>query len=162
LDPKRRSGRAAALIVPAAAVVAGLLLYLRTRIEPPTIPAYTLASLSDAAIPELVPGGQFALDLVPTQQLTGAIAARGFLMRGDSVWLWDAPQFMVDRDGTLHLRGPVDVLFRGFPSGDWDVAIAVGRPDSLPTEPRYVLGARDRDAGARSWMLLHERVHLGS
>ena len=78
------------------------------------------------------------------------------------MWPWDAAQFLVDRDGTLHVRGPVDTLFRGVPPGDWEVAIVVGRPETLPNEPRYVLGARDGDAGTGGWMLLRERVHLGS
>ena len=92
--------------------------------------------------------------------MTGAVAARGFLLRGDEVQAWDPP-FTVDRDGTIRLDGPVEALFAGVPPGPWDIAVAVGRPETLPTAPRDVLRARDAGAGDAAWRLVREHVVLG-
>ena len=65
--------------------------------------------------------------------------------------------------GTVRLDGAVDTLFAGVPLGAWDVAIAVGRPETLPTAPRDILRARDAgasDADA-AWRLVRERIVLG-
>jgi hypothetical protein len=92
--------------------------------------------------------------------VTGAVAVRGFLLRGDEVRPWDPP-FEVSRDGSVRVSGPVDALFKGVPAGEWEVALAVGRPEALPTAPRDVLRARDPDAGSQAWRLLRRRVVLG-
>jgi hypothetical protein len=101
------------------------------------------------------------MDLRPSAPVDGAVAARAFLLRGDAVRPWSIP-FAVERDGTVRIVGPVDTLFAGVPSGAWEVAIAVGRPENLPTDPRDVLHARDRaaDSGAAAWHLVRERVRL--
>jgi hypothetical protein len=156
--PTRRRSVVALLLVPAAVLVTATLLVLRLRMEPPTVPAYALAG--DAGAVVLHPGERFRLALEPEGLVTGAVAARGFLLRGDEVQAWDPP-FTVDRDGTIRLDGPVDTIFAGVPPGTWEVTVAVGRPETLPTAPRDVLRARDAGAGDAAWRLVRERVVLG-
>ncbi|MGA7124493.1 MAG: hypothetical protein WBY94_30605 [Polyangiaceae bacterium] len=156
-----RHSKLAALVAPAAVVVAGGLLVLRLHFQPPTVPPYTLATSGDVTV--LRRGGHFELDAVPTREVTGAVGARAFLVRGTEVRPWDPP-FEVSRDGSAHIRGQVDGLFAGVPPGDWEIDVAIGRPEMLPTAPKDVLRARDADvdAGAAAWRLVRERIHLGS
>lgn len=138
------------------------LLVLRMQIQPPTIPPYRIApSASAPQEPDLRPGDRFILTLEPVGQLTGAITGRGFLLRGDEVRPIE-PEFLVDRDGTIHVAGDVAKMFAGVPPGEWDVALAIGRPETLPTSPRDVLRARDADGGPPSaaWWLVRQRVRL--
>ena len=66
--------------------------------------------------------------------MTGAIAARGFLLRGDTVRPWDPP-FSVDGDGTVHIAGAVDVLFAGVPAGLVGSRGRRGAPRDAPHRP---------------------------
>lgn len=154
----RRRSVVALLLVPAAILVTATLLVLRLRMEPPTVPSYVLAG--DGGNVALHAGERFRLVVEPEGVVTGAVAARGFLLRGDEVQAWDPP-FTVDRDGTIRLDGPVEALFAGVPPGPWDIAVAVGRPETLPTAPRDVLRGRDAGAGDAAWRLVREHVVLG-
>jgi hypothetical protein len=149
--------------VAAAILVTATLLVLRLRMEPPTVPSYALANAeADGGAMVLRAGGRFRLAVEPSGMVTGAVGARGFLLRGDVVQAWDPP-FTVDRDGSIHLDGPVETLFAGVAPGPWEVAVAVGRPETLPTAPRDVLRARDAGVGAGDapWHLVREHVVLG-
>jgi hypothetical protein len=152
----------ALLLVPAAAVGAGTLIALRLHFEPPTVPPYTLAESGDCVV--LAPGHRFEVDLRPTAPVTGAVGARAFLLQGEHVRPWDPP-FSVFSDGSVRIAGSVDALFAGVPAGDWEIAVAVGRPEVLPTAPRDVLRARSEDGrhsgAAVGWRLVRERVRLG-
>jgi hypothetical protein len=147
----------ALVLVPGAALVAAGLVTLRLHFQPPTVPTFAIADARDGE--SIGPGDPFALEIHPQRALEGAIAARGFLLRGDDVRPWD-PAFTVATDGTVRIAGPVDTLFAGVPSGPWEIAVAVGRPETLPTAPNDVLRARDQDAGDLSWRLVRERVFL--
>jgi hypothetical protein len=159
--PARRRSVVPLLLVPAAIIVTATLLLLRLRMEPPTVPSYSLTGgETDAGAVVLRAGERFRLAVEPGGIVTGAVGARGFLLRGDEVQAWDPP-FTVDRDGSIHLDGPVETLFAGIAPGPWEVAVAVGRPETLPTAPRDVLRARDAGAGDAAWHLVREHVVLG-
>ncbi len=149
--------RFALAIVPAAAAVAFALVTLRLHFQPPTVPAFAVADAKDEV--DLSKGGRFELDVHPESPVTGAIGARGFLLRDDLVRPWDPP-FSVQTDGSIRIAGPVDKLFEGVPEGPWEVAVAVGRPETLPTAPRDVLRGREQDAGSLSWRLVRQRVRV--
>jgi hypothetical protein len=151
----------AILVVPAAVLVSIALLALRLYFQPPTVPPYELAPLKSG--PHFRAGERFELHLRPSAPVTGAVAARAFLLRGDEVRPWDPP-FEVERDGEVRIAGPVDVLFSGVPAGEWIVAVSVGRPEVLPTAPKDVLRARDADpdAGRAAWRLVQARIWLGA
>lgn len=146
-------------ILPAIAVVAGGLVALRMHFQPPTVPAFALAGPGASGEVTLTHGAQFALDLRPEAPVSGAIAARTFLIRGDDVRAVLAP-FTVTGDGAVHIEGAVDTLFDGVPDGAWDVAVAVGRPETLPVAPQDILRARDADPRELGWRLVRERVFL--
>ena len=151
------SGRAIALLlVPAAIALAVVLLVMRVRLEPPTVPPFELLDGGTAVIH---PGGRFVMEVEPVGQVVGAVGVRGYLVQGDTVRPWDPPVDVV-RGGTVHIEGPVDRLFAGVPPGEWDVALAVGRPETLPRAPVDVLQARGTDAGAAAWRLVRMRVRL--
>jgi hypothetical protein len=152
----------AVFLVPAAVGVAALLLVLRLHFQPPTIPPYAIVDADPSSVVDLRHGGRFELTLRPEREVSGAVGARAFLVRDGAVRPWDPP-FAVDRDGSLRIEGPVDTLFADVPPGKWEVAVAVGRPENLPTAPLDVL--RARDAGptdrAAAWRLVREQVRLG-
>jgi hypothetical protein len=151
------SGRAVALLlVPAAIALAVVLLVLRVRLEPPTVPAYELV---DGGTAVLRPGGRFEMEVEPAAQVVGAVGVHAFLVQGNTVRPWDPPVEIV-RGGTVHIEGPVDRLFAGVPPGEWDVALAVGRPETLPRAPVDVLGAHGTDAAAAAWRLVRMPVRL--
>jgi hypothetical protein len=154
------------LLVPSAIAVAGVLLLLRLYFQPPTVPRYALA---DAGPQEqeidVLPGARFEVELRPVAPVVGAVAARAFLLRGKEVRPWPAwpAHFDVERDGSVRIAGAVDTLFAKVPSGPWEIAIAVGRPETLPVAPAEILRARDADAdaGPAPWQLVCERIKLG-
>ncbi|HLK35869.1 MAG TPA: hypothetical protein VKU41_03890 [Polyangiaceae bacterium] len=150
--------QAAALLVPAAAAVALALVTLRLHFQPPTVPLYAFDRSTDGAV--LSQADTFDVKLRPAAPVRGVIGARGFLVRDEEVRPWDPP-FHVDPDGSVRIEGQVAVLFAGVPPGPWTLAIAVGRPEVLPTAPRDVLRARTDDGSPASWRLLRERVLLG-
>jgi hypothetical protein len=158
----KRGNLLALALVPGAGLVAVGLFLLRMHFQPPTVPSFAiarpLASLDE--IP-LAAGQQFALEVHPSAPVRGAIAARGFLLRGDEIRPWTVP-FSVDADGTVRIDGAVDSLFAGVPAGAWDVAVAIGRPETLPTTPTEVLRAAHstEDLPDLSWRLVRERVFL--
>jgi hypothetical protein len=155
-----RTPRAVAVaLVATPVVIAAALVGLRLHYEPPTVPVY-VADTGAAGERDLDPGGRFELTLRPSAEVTGAVGARAFLLRGDEVRPWDPP-FAVARDGSVTIAGPVDALFAGVPAGSWQVAVAVGRPETLPTAPRDVLRARGRDAReSAGWRLVTQDVRL--
>ncbi len=175
--PTTNSSTPAVLLVSVAIAVAGALLALRLHFQPPTVPAYTLGasepplhappspardatgSAADREVP-VARAGRFSIAAHPEGAVVGAIAARGFLVRDGHVRPWDPP-FEVTRDGSVRIAGPADTLFAGVPDGPWEIALAVGRPETLPTAPNDILRVRG-DAGLAAWRLLRERIRLGS
>lgn len=154
-----KSGRIIALLlVPGAAALAVVMLLLRVHVQPLTIPPYSIASGSTT---ELRPGGQFSLELDPKGPLTGAVMAKAFLLQGTTLHAWE-PVFVVDKDGTIHVAGPVDTLFAGVPAGEWELEVVVGRPEQLPRTPDDAVKGRDAPVSGGAWQLLHERVHVGA
>jgi hypothetical protein len=164
-------------LVPAAVAVAGALVVLRLHYQPPTVPEYRIVG-DDGGAHAIDRGGRFDLELRPRGPVAGAIGARAFLLRtsgagapsapldGGSQREWERvrpwdPQADADRDGTVRIIGASADLFAGVPDGTWDVAVAVGRPEVLPTAPRDVVGEIGRDRGpSAAWRLVVERIVL--
>jgi hypothetical protein len=150
----------AVLLVSLAVAVAAGLLALRLHFQPPTVPVYALEPEPGEGEVLVTHGGDFTVVARPEGAVVGAVAARGFLVRGDEVRPWDPP-FEVTRDGSVRIAGKVDTLFARVPDGEWEVALAVGRPENLPTAPADVLRAKvGGDAGPAAWRLLRERIRL--
>ena len=149
------SNKIALVIVPAAVAVTAVLVSLRMHFQPPTVPTFAIAGAMDGAT--LGKGDNFNLLIRPTSRVQGAVAARGFLLQGDQTRAWN-PTFVVAEDGTVTLSGPVEKVFADVPPGPWDVAVIVGRPETLPTKPDEVLRARDQYE--LSWRLVREHIIL--
>jgi hypothetical protein len=157
-----RAGKSAAtLLLPVAFLVTGALLLLRLHFQPPTVPPYAILGAAGTEELELRHGGTFEMDISPLGRVGGAVAARAFFVRDDTVRPWNAP-FVVARDGSVRIGGPVDALFADIPPGRWEIAVAVGRPETLPTTPLEILRARDAGSDKRpaAWQLVRERVRL--
>jgi hypothetical protein len=173
-------------LVPAAAAVAGGLVLLRLHYQPPTVPEYTVVG-DDGGAHAIDRSGRFDLELRPQSTPEGAIGARAFLLRvgaapataspevgaaggtreggahpeWERVRPWD-PWADAARDGTVRISGATADLFAGVPDGPWDVAVAVGRPEVLPTAPRDIAEEIGRDRGpSAAWRLVVERIVLG-
>jgi hypothetical protein len=149
------------LLVPAAVGVAAALLGLRLHFQPPTVPAYAIVGANDEL--PLRPGGRFELELRPASPVTGAVGARAFLRRENVLRPWDPP-FTVARDGSVRIAGAVDALFANVPPGPWEIVVAVGRPETLPTAPQDVLrkSHADVDADAAAWRLVRRGIRLSA
>jgi len=163
------SARRAAVValVPTAVATALALVVLRVHFQPPTLSRY-VESTDDSVgggvtlAPVSLPAeGRFEMQLRPTTPVRGAVGARGFLLNGDDVRPWDPP-LSVSMDGVVRIAGPVARLFAGIPPGTWEVAIAVGRPEFLPTAPNDVLQARAHDREGAGWQLLIKPIRLGA
>jgi hypothetical protein len=61
----------------------------------------------------------------------------------------------------MHLEADASALFAGVPAGDWDLAIAVGRPEMLPRAPSDALRPPPAGAQGAPWFLVRQRVHFG-
>jgi hypothetical protein len=155
---KRNPVIAGAPIVTAIAAAAALVA-LRLHFQPPVVPLYALAADDAGAEERIVPDAAFAVTMAPATPVEGAVAVRGFLLRGEEVRPWDPP-FAVERDGTVHVAGRTDLLFAGIPDGAWEMAFAVGRPEVLPTAPLDVLRAREHDPAEAGWHLVRRRISV--
>jgi hypothetical protein len=157
MDAKAKHSTLAVALVALAVALAVLLVLLRLHFQPPLVPRYELAE--GTAEIALKPGDRFEMNLRPSAAVQGAIAARAFLLRGREVRPWDPP-FSVSTDGAVRIAGQVDSLFAGVPRGRWEVAVAVGRPELLPTAPDDILHGRNDDSRPSGWRLVRERVWL--
>jgi hypothetical protein len=155
-------------LVPSAVVMAAGLILLRLHFQPPTVPRYemtlrtreTPSAQIDPAEELILPKGvDLEIEIHPTVPVRGAVGARAFLLRGDELRPWDPP-FTAGLDGSIRIAGRVDELFRTVPRGSWDMAVAVGRPEVLPTVPHDVLQRRDQDPIEAGWHLVHKRIRL--
>ena len=155
----RSSSIPAMLLLPVAVLVAGGLLALRLHFQPPTVPRYALAGAAPGPRVPVLRGTRFTIEARPDAPVVGAVGARAFLVRGVDVRPWDPP-FEVTRDGSVTIAGAADALFAGVPDGPWDIALAVGRPETLPTAPNDILRG-ESDAGSAAWRLVREPIKLG-
>jgi hypothetical protein len=166
--PPARRNAIALLIAPTAIVMAGALVAMRLHFQPPNVPRYD-ATVTQTLVEPGPPGAandrglrrgdRLSIDLHPQAAITGAIGARAFLLRGDEVRAADPP-VSVAVDGVVHIAGTVDELFPDAPRGRWEVAVAVGRPEVLPTAPRDVLRRRDEDPALAGWHLVRTPIRL--
>ncbi|WP_437941042.1 hypothetical protein [Sorangium sp. So ce341] len=91
----------------------------------------------DAVAPgtaRLGPGSRLEIALRPATRVEGPVAVRAFLLAGDKALPWDVrPE--VSAQGAARIAGDTEALFRGVPEGEWEIAIAIGRPEALPDRP---------------------------
>jgi hypothetical protein len=148
----------ALLLVPVGAVVAAGAVALRMHFQPPTVPDYSLVGVAPGSEVTLAPGGSFTMVMQPSGQVTGIVGAHGLLLGQGQARPWD-PSFSVAANGTVSVAGTREQLFPGVPPGEWDVAVAVGRPETLPTRPGDFSADHGHDDRA-GFRIVHQRLHL--
>ncbi|WP_438007561.1 hypothetical protein WME89_01790 [Sorangium sp. So ce321] len=120
----------------------------------PPVPAYAVAvsggdqTLRSApgAAPEnglatsVGPGSRLEISLRPATRVEGPLEVRAFLIRDGEAHPWDV-KIELSRQGAARIAGDREALFQGVPAGRFQIALAIGRPGSLPTGPEDVLRA---------------------
>jgi hypothetical protein len=108
----------------------------------------------------LVPGTRLDLTLRPETAVTGAVAVRAVLSRDGRVQRWDAPA-EIQPDGVVRIVAPRDTAFPGVAPGPWELIVAVGRHDDLPSTPEALDRAPARvEARARAYHVARVRLLL--
>jgi ferric-dicitrate binding protein FerR (iron transport regulator) len=167
LAPRRRL-RMAVPGVAALAAAAAVFLLVSPRGGPP-LPGYTLSLSSEqevrsgapeAEVPRLGPGSLIDLILRPEQAVAEPVEVRAFLLRPGEARAWTPPMER-SAEGAVRIHGSVESLL-SIPPGEWTLAIAVGRPGTLPTDPGELrpLVEEGRAPAAGSWRLLTRRFLL--
>lgn len=167
LAPRRRP-RMIVPVVAAMAAAAAVFLLVSPRGGRP-LPGYTLSLSSEqevrsgaaeAEVPRLGPGSLIDLILRPEQAVTEPVEVRAFLLRPGEAQAWTPPMER-SAEGAVRIHGPVESLLSISP-GEWTLAIAVGRPGTLPTDPGELrpLVEEGRAPTAGSWRLLTRRFLL--
>jgi hypothetical protein len=117
-------------------------------------------SAPEQELPRLGPGSLLDLVLRPELAVKEPVEVRAFLLRQGEARAWTPPMERSD-DGAVRIRGPVEALL-SVPPGEWTLAIAVGRPGTLPVDPgelrSWVEEGRTPEAGP--WRLLTRRFLL--
>jgi hypothetical protein len=166
--PKRRviSGLLAA--APLVAAAAAVFFFLRP-VRSPAVPSYELMvaggeqvqrSTPDAPPSEvrrLGPGSSLTLTLRPATRVEGPVAVRGALApvsatgtleRGGSrVW---SPPITITPEGAVRITGTKEALFQSVPAGTWEILVAVGRSEALPSGADALVDAAARASEPRS------------
>jgi hypothetical protein len=161
LSSRRGATLAVAVVL---AVAAAIALFIRPMHEErATLPAYALVvsggdrATRGAATPTdeiaVTRGSKLEIVLRPATSVKGEVAARAFLVQGDVAKEW-SPPVSVSPDGAIRIDATGEMLA----AGTWDVALAVGRPSELPSEPEAIVRAFAHRDEQRSWQLLVTRV----
>ncbi len=148
-----RARRWARVAVPVFAAAAAMTLVLWPSAPPPLPPyrlelsATALQQRGDAPAVEgeivvhLGAGDHVVVVLRPAARVEGPVAARAFWRGAGPAEVWSAPLEVAD-GGAVRLDGSGDALFGGRP-GRWEIAIAVGRPEAMPTDAAQVFQMLD-------------------
>ncbi|WP_437274585.1 hypothetical protein WME90_25385 [Sorangium sp. So ce375] len=111
------------------------------------------------ATARLGPGSRLEIALRPSTRVDGPIAVRAFLIQGEAARPWDV-QADVSDQGAARIEGDTETLFRGVPEGEWEIAIAIGRPAALPDGAAGVVDARPHDGKDSTFRVLRFKVLL--
>lgn len=172
----RSSRRGVAMAFSGVALAAGitLLLVLPGRGAfsplPSPLPDYSITLLGEQTergpamatpLPVFGPGSEIDLVLRPDTATTGAIAARAFIVRGGVVEAW-TPPMEISSSGSVRIAGSFEAVFRGIPPGPVELALAVGRPGSIPDDMSVVspASAGASAPGERAWRLVSIRAQI--
>lgn len=161
--PRRSRRWAGGAVAGALALAAALALFLRTPALPQvpdfdlTLSAGELDQRSKPAgtgVPRFGPGSRVEIIVRPHAPVDGKVGVRGALVRGGEVRDFHPPMDIA-LNGAVHIEGTREVVFAGVPDGEWEIWLAVGRPDALPSR----LPA-DRPSDPRAARILRASVIL--
>jgi hypothetical protein len=112
-----------------------------------------------AALPRLGPGSRLEMTLRPATLVKGAVAVQGFLIHDGRAQRWDV-QADVSPEGAVRIAGEKEALFGGAQAGRFEIALAVGRPSALPSDPEAVLAVTEKGPSSDGWYLLRQPILL--
>ncbi len=159
----RRASRLAGWSALAAA--AALVLLLRAPGTQPPLPSYAMElsggvqeMRGDPASPPRTfpPGSQLELVLRPQTAVSGPLAVRYFLGRGNALQPWPAPG-VITADGSVRVAGTVGREIT-IPPGEWTLWVVVGRPEKLPDAVALSAHLSRPPPGEPDWVLLKSRL----
>jgi hypothetical protein len=104
------------------------------------------ASSGAGATARLGPGSRLEITLRPATRVDGPVAVRAFLIQGETARPWDVHADLSEQ-GAARIEGETETLFPGVPEGEWEIAIAIGRPAALPDSAAGLADARSSKAG---------------
>ncbi|AUX31361.1 MULTISPECIES: hypothetical protein [Sorangium] len=111
-------------------------------------------------IARLGPGSRLEIALRPATRVEGPVAVRAFLIAGDKALPWDV-RAEVSAQGAARIAGDTEALFRGVPEGEWEIAIAIGRPEALPDRPAELAdGPPGEGENPKAFRVLRLKVRL--
>ncbi|WP_437911412.1 hypothetical protein WME73_27035 [Sorangium sp. So ce302] len=99
------------------------------------------ASSGADATARLGPGSRLEITLRPATRVDGPVAVRAFLIQGETARPWDVHADLSEQ-GAARIEGDTETLFPGVPEGEWEIAIAIGRPAALPDSAAGLADAR--------------------
>jgi hypothetical protein len=150
---RRRRAGAIASAGAAIAIAAGVALWVVSRgptaSEP--LPSFALtvggadqtmrsgAPAPAASVTRLGPGAELRIRLRPESDVTGPLDVRLAIVDARGPLRWNAP-YRVSPSGVVEIAGPVSSLIEG-PNGRREIAVAVGRPGSVPESATDIVNA---------------------
>ncbi|WP_437730065.1 hypothetical protein [Sorangium sp. So ce1335] len=104
------------------------------------------------------PESRLEITLRPATRVEGPLEVRAFLIRDGGARPWDV-KVELSSQGAARIAGDRKTLFRGVPAGHLEIALAIGRPGSLPAGPEDVLRA-PRLGPPPGYRLLRREIRL--
>ncbi|WP_437756332.1 hypothetical protein [Sorangium sp. So ce1389] len=98
------------------------------------------AAPEDGQATSIGPGSRLEITLRPATRVEGPLEVRAFLIRDGEARPWDV-KVELSSQGAARIAGDSEALFQGVPAGRFQIALAIGRPGSLPAGPEDVLRA---------------------
>ncbi|XXY45103.1 hypothetical protein WME91_34385 [Sorangium sp. So ce269] len=98
------------------------------------------AAPEDGQATSVGPGSRLEVALRPATRVEGPLEVRAFLIRDGEARPWDV-KVELSSQGAARIAGDREALFQGVPAGRFQIALAIGRPGSLPAGPEDVLRA---------------------
>lgn len=147
MERRRRWGQATAAVA-SLAVAASVLLGTGALRGSRALPPYELSLAGEQPLRSSPSGGhesaqgpfrfsgheKLRATIRPQRAFDGRVGARVFLVRGEDVRLWPMP-VDVSREGAIRIVTSLDTLPPDS-TGNWEMAIVVGRPEALPDSPK--------------------------
>ncbi|MDC0677001.1 hypothetical protein [Sorangium atrum] len=117
------------------------------------------ASSGADATARLGPGSRLEITLRPATRVDGPVALRAFLIQGETARPWDVHADLSEQ-GAARIEGDTEKLFSGVPEGEWEIAIAIGRPAALPDSAAGLADARPSEKKDKPFRILRFKVLL--
>lgn len=117
------------------------------------------ASSGADATARLGPGSRLEITLRPATRVDGPVAVRAFLIQGETARPWDVHADLSEQ-GAARIEGDTETLFPGVPEGEWEIALAIGRPAALPDSAAEVRDPRPSEKKDKPFRILRFKVLL--